>query len=348
MRRIYKSISRLALLLALTSPLARAQNTPVLSGAFSSFFNNNAGNPSFAPVVAPVFAAPIGQHLLGEGRFDFREFYFRSNGNSGPYEHEFIKSTQTLQLDYLATPKVTFVVGRFLIPFGTYNERLSAIWIQNFQNAPILFGLGTRTTGSGDGAQIRGVAYSDAKVQVNYLTWFSVRSNVGQFQAARAAGDRIDVYFPTTRVEIGTSYERFMQDTQYNVEGAHFWWLPNRWPLQVRSEYAHGPHAQGYWIETSFPASQLGGRFADPNSWLGRIEPLFRMQQIFRNSPGNGDGLPGVDTKQADFGFDYHLPHEVRFNSSYSRKFTPNGNGNVWDVSLTYRFLTPVWPGKKL
>src|ERR1700677_4934964 len=119
MRRTHTSISRLSLLLALACPLLRAQNTPILSGAFSFFQTDNTGNPSFAPVVDPVVAAPIGQHLLAEARFDFRELYFRSNGNSGPYEGEFFKSTQTLQLDYLATPKVTFVVGRFLLPFGT-------------------------------------------------------------------------------------------------------------------------------------------------------------------------------------------------------------------------------------
>jgi len=336
-------VSRLAaLLLLLPGPLLMAQDAPALSGAVGFFGSRTIGSTDLQPVIDPLVAAPIGQHLLAEARFDIREGYFNTYGTSG-YPASFYKSTQFLQLDYIANPKLIVVAGRFLIPFGMYNERLSAIWIQNFQDAPILFSLGTRTTGSGDGGEVRGSAYASAKVQVSYLGYFSVRSNVGQFQAARAAGERVDVYFPGKRLEIGSSYARFLQQTQYNTEGAHFSWLPWRSPLQVRAEYAHGAHAQGYWIENSYRLSQWHG----PDSVVGRFEPLFRMQQTFRNSPGNGDGLPSVDTKQADFGFDYHFPHEVRLNSSFGQKFSTKSQGHIWEISLTYRFLSPLSRGTK-
>ena len=353
MTRVYTANrrSKLALMLSLIMGLmggmlaspAHGQDTPLLSGGAGFFKTTNGGSPSFGPFIAPVVAAPIGQNLLAEARFDFRDVVLRENGRSGPYDGTFFKATQALQLDYIATPRLTAVFGRFLTPFGIYNERLSSVWIQNFQNAPIVFAIGTRTSGSNDGLMLRGVALSTAKVQLNYVADFSVRSNIGQFQTARSAGDRLELVFPGKRVEIGTSYARFLQDTRYNSIGAHFVWLPWSFPLQVRSEYAHGPHAQGYWMETSYRLSQWHG----PDSLLGRLEPLFRMQQSFRNSPGNGDGLPGVDTKLADFGLDYHLPREVRVNSSFSRKFAANGNANIWSVSLIYRFLTPAWPGKK-
>lgn len=284
----------------------------------------------------------MGKHFLAEARFDFREFFIQDN-RQGPYKGTFFKATQYLQLDYIAHPKLTITAGRFLTPFGTYNERLGALWIQNFQDAPTIFSIGTRTTGSSDGVMLRGVALSKPSVQVNYLGYFSVLSSVDQFKSARSAGDRVDVYFPGKRIEVGTSYARFLQGTQNNSIGVHFWWLPWRSPLQVRSEYAHGAHAQGYWMETSYRLSQWRGA----DSLLGRVEPLFRMQQTFRNSPGQGDGLPSVDTKQADFGLDYHFPHEVRLNTSYSRKFATTGNANIWDLALTYRFLFPVWKGHK-
>jgi hypothetical protein len=331
----------LAGLLAVAQP-ALAQYVPLVSGGIGILPSRDNGITSFQPVVSPLVAAPIGQHLLAEGRFYFEEFYVQNN-NTGPYVGSFIKDTDYLQLDAMVAPKLTFVVGRFLTPFGIYNERVTALWLLNFQDAPLIFGLGTRTTGSGDGAMVRGVLLSNAAVQVNYLGYFSVRSNVGQFQAARVAGDRIDFFFPGKRLELGTSYARFLQDTRYNSVGAHLSWLPWRSPFQVRSEYAHGPHAQGYWIESSYRLSQWRG----PDSLAGRVEPLFRMQQTFRESPGAGDGLPSAATKQADFGLDYHLPHEVRFNTSYSRKFSTTGNANLWDVSLTYRFLFPVWREKK-
>lgn len=331
------------LFLLLACPALMAQDVPIISGGIGFLNSTNAGVNFFQPVLAPVVAIPLGKHLLVESRFDFREFYSRKDGRSGPYQGTFFKSTQYLQLDYIAAPKLTFTVGRFLTPFGTYNERLSAIWIQKLQDAPLIFPIGTRTTGSSDGVMIRGALISQPKMQIHYIGYFSVLSGADQFQSARAAGDRIDFYFPGKRIEIGTSYGRFLQGTHNNSIGVHFWWLPWQSPLQVRSEYAHAEHAQGYWLEASYRLSQWRG----PDSILGRIEPLFRMQQVFRNSPGSGDSLPSADTQQADFGLDYHLPHEVRVNTSYSRKFSANGNANIWNMSLTYRFLFPVWRGHK-
>jgi hypothetical protein len=323
--------------------LLLAQDVPIISGGVGFLDSNNKGSNGFQLVVAPVVAAPIGSHFLAEARFDFRDFYSRQDGASGPYQGTFFKAVQYLQLDYIAAPKLTIVAGQYLTPFNTYNERLSAFWIPKLQDAPLIFGIGTRTTGFSDGGMIRGVAYSNAKIQVNYIGYFSVSSSVPQFSAARTAGDRIDIYFPSTRVEIGTSYARFLQATHNNSIGAHFWWEPWRFPLEVRSEYAHGEHSQGYWVESAYRLSQWKGS----DSILGRLEPVFRMQQTFRNSPDPTDGLPSADTKRADFGLDYHLPHELRLNSSYSRQFSTIGNGNIWDISLTYRFLFPAWRGQK-
>jgi len=331
------------LLLPLAANAGIAQDVPVISGAIGFLNSTNTGVHFFQPVLAPVIAFPIGKHLLAESRFDFREFYAQTNGKTGPYEGTFFKTTQYLQLDYIATPKLTVTAGRFLTPFGIYNERLSALWIQRLQDAPLIFSIGTRTTGSSNGGMVRGVIISTPKVQLNYVGYFSASSNVSQFQAARSAGDRVELYFPTKRLEIGTSYARFLQGTHNNSVGVHFSWLPWRSPLQVRSEYAHSEHAQGYWMETTYRLSQWHGA----NSLIGRLEPVFRMQQVFRNSPSSGDGLPRTDTKQADFGLVYYLPHEVRFTSSYSREFSASGNANIWDTALTYRFLMPAWRGHK-
>jgi hypothetical protein len=54
-------------LLASSAPLARAQDTPILSRSVSFFDNKGSGASSFAPVIAPVVVAPIGGHLLAEG-----------------------------------------------------------------------------------------------------------------------------------------------------------------------------------------------------------------------------------------------------------------------------------------
>ena len=77
------------------------------------------------------------------------------------------------------------------------------------------------------------------------------------------------------------------------------------------------------------------------------MEPIFRIQQTFRNSPDANDELPSVDTQRVDFGLDYHLPHEVRMNTSYARQFSSTRNVNIWETELVYRFLFPTWKGKK-
>ena len=328
-------------LLLLSAHLSSAQNVPIVSGALGFLDSTNTGVNFFQPVAAPVVVAPLGKHFLAESRFDLRGLYIPKNGTSGPLQGSFLRTTQYLQLDYLASEKLTITGGRFLTPFGTYNERLTAIWIPKFQDAPLIFPIGTRTTGSSNGVMARGVLLAKPLFHIDYIGYFSASSNVPQFQAGRAAGYRFDAYFPGKRVEIGTSYGRFLQGTHNNSTGVHFWWQPYRFPLEVRSEYAHGQHAEGYWIETAYRLSQWKG----PDSLFGRLEPVFRMQQTFRNSPGPGDGLPAANTQQADFGLDYHFPHEVRLNTSYSRKFSATGNANIWDISLTYRFLFPMWRG---
>lgn len=316
-------------------------DVPLISGGIGIFSSTNEGFTFIQPVIAPVLEFPIRKQLLIESRADIRGLFQQTN-NTGPYNGTFTAVPEYLQLDYLANRHLTVVAGRFLTPFGTYNERLTAIWIRNLQDTPLSFGIGTRTSGSSNGVMLRSSLYSNAKVNIDAIGYFSASVNSGLFQAGRVAGDRVDVYLPTARLEVGTSYQRFLQDAHSNSFAAHAWWMPQHIALQIRSEFDHGAHAQGYWMEAAYPLSQFGGQ----DSWIARFEPIFRMQQTFRNSPGSGDGLPAADTKEADFGLDYHFPHEVRLNTSYARSFS-TANGNIWDISLTYRFLIPTWRGAK-
>jgi hypothetical protein len=321
---------------------ASAQNVPISSGSVGMLSETNAGVNFFQPIFAPVFAAPLGSHLLAEGRFNFDGFFIQNN-RTGPYQGQLFKSTQILQFDYIVNSRLTLVAGQSLTPFNTYNERLSQLWQQNFQDGPLILAAGARDSGTSVGMQARGNAFSNEHVQLNYIGWFSKRQDRFSLNGTRAIGDRVEVFFPNKRIEIGTSFTRRLQDTRYNSVGMHFYWLPVRSPFQVRAEYAHDPHSQGYWIENSYRLSQWRGA----DSLLGRVESLFRLQQTFRNSPAPSDGLPSVDTTIADFGLDYHFTHDIRFNSSYSRKFAANGNGNIWGLAVSYRFLFPAWPGRK-
>ncbi len=343
LRRCFLYVSLLAAGAMFCLAPCMAQDVPLISGGVGFFTSTNGGNTTYYPAISPVLAAPIRQHFLIESRaFLDDSFSPKGSGDSGYTSTSFLGLTY-LQLDYLATSHLTVVGGYFLTPFGTYNERLSPIWISNFQSAPLITPLGTMGTESSLGGMLRGSALSTPKFSIDYATYFSASSAVPQFQAERSAGGRMDIYFPEKRLEIGTSYGRLLQGTQKNFEGLHVWWEPASTWFRLRSEYAHGPHSQGYWIEADYRFAHWGG----PETLIGRIEPVFRMQQTFRNSPDSTDGLPSVDTQRADFGLDYRLPHEVRINTSYSRQFSSSENHNVWETGIVYRFLFPAWKGKQ-
>jgi hypothetical protein len=338
-RRIVTTLLSLgALCLA---PALVAQDVPLISGAAGFLTNTTGGNTDYFPLVTPVLVAPVGQHLLFESRASIQES-IEPQPNTG-YNHAFHVQVAYAQANYFLNSHVTLVGGYSLIPFGTYNERLSPIWISPLQDAPLIYGLGNPGSGVGTGGQIRGNIVSNENYSISYVAYASAGSTDFQINSSRDVGEQVNLYLPKLRLEVGSSYGRLLEHDKMNAVGTHVWWEPAKIPLKVRSEYAHGPHSQGYWVETDYRLSQFNG----PNSIVGRMEPIFRLQQTFRNSPDANDELPAQNTQRVDFGLDYHLPHEVRINTSYARQFSSTGNVNIWETALIYRFLFPTWKGKK-
>ncbi len=335
------SILFLALAVSSLPPSLLAQDTPLISGAAGFFSRTNGGRTTYTSAIAPIVVVPVGKRVTLESRANLDEF-FSPSGPNRTYDHSHFIGVDYAQADVVVNSRMTLVGGYFLIPFGTYNERLSPMWIQNLQDAPLIYGIGNTGSGSGTGGELRGRAVSTNNFSINYIAYASAGTTNFQITSARTAGGQVNVYFPKARLEIGTSYARLLEKARLaNNVGTHIWWEPASVPLKLRAEYGHGLHSQGYWIELDYRLSHFGGA----DSIIGRIQPVFRMQQTFRNSAG-ADGLPGADTQLADFGIDYRLPHEVRIDTSYSRRFSSAGNFNLWETALIYRFLTPAWKGK--
>jgi hypothetical protein len=317
-----------------------AQNTPLLSGGVGFLTNTNAGQTSYTPIIEPLLAAPIGSRFMVESRAALLESFAPKGAGQSGYDHSHFIGLTYLQGNYLASSHVTVVGGSFLLPFGTYFERLSPIWIGNFQDGPLIVPLGNLSNGLG--GMLRGSAVSRRKYSVAYAAYFSARSNNSQFTAQRSAGGRGSLYLPDQRLEIGLSYLRVLQGTHENFYNAYLWWEPKNTAFRLRSEYSRGHHADGYWIEADYRLQTFGG----PDSFIGRFEPVFRMQQTFRRDTVVSDGLPLVNTQRADFGLNYNLPHNTRILTSYARQFSSNGDHNIWETSVVYRFLFPAWKGK--
>lgn len=318
-----------------------AQDVPLISGGVGFFTSSNAGSTSYQPHIEPLIAAPIGPSLLFESRAVILEEFSPKGGGQSGYNHMHFADLIYMQGDYLASKHLTVVGGSFLLPFNTYNDRLSEIWIEDLQDGPLIAGLGTMNSGTGIGGMLSGSAFSNNKASLSYNGWFSARSSNFYFNSERSSGGRASLYLPESRLELGFSYDRLLQNTHENFFGTHVWWEPKDTGLRLRSEYGHGQHAQGYWIEADYRTHAFGG----PDNWIGRFQPVFRMQQTFRIDNHASDGVPGVNTQRADFGLNYNLPHEVRILTSYSRQFTAAKDVNIWETGIVYRFLFPTWKG---
>ncbi|MBZ5598782.1 MAG: hypothetical protein LAN83_10700 [Acidobacteriia bacterium] len=311
---------------------------PILTGAAGYFTKVDGGQNELVPEINPVLLVPFGDHWLVESRAGFEGEFERPEGG-GPYGGMVGKEIDYLQLDYIANPYVTVTAGRFLTPFGIYNERLYPIWIRNLQQEPLIFPI---STGSSDGVMLRGGFPLNSKVNLNYAAYFSTLSTVNKFESDRTTGARIGVFLPGPRIEAGFSWQKKLQEERPNSFGCHFAWQPNPLPLNLRSEYAWSPEASGYWIEAAYRLSQVP-------FWKGtmrRTEIVGRAQQYFAGAIEEAEaeeyGLPDVNTQQGDFGLNFYIRDGLRASASYGRRFSPDGNSNQWTVGIAYRFALPL------
>jgi hypothetical protein len=348
--------SRLRLLLALTTLAAcpalygqtQAQTedydtikpVPVFtmgSGFITAF---QGGTPNLDPLISPIFLIPIGQNWLIESRDTFESDLAPPPGGSN-FKGVLDKEVDYLQLDYIANPYVTVTVGRFLTPFGIFNERLYPIWIRDLQSDPLILPIGVGPSNASTGAMLRGGFNVAPKVEINYATYFSTLGTTNRLDSDRAAGFRTGIFLPGPRLEVGGSFEHLLQDDRSNAFGFHAEWQPQPIPLDIRAEYARSHNGSGYWIESAYRLSQAP-------VWrdeLRRVQAVARMQQFFTGRVVDSDLQP-VNTNLFEFGLNYYFRDDIRFVSSYGRQLAAQGNMNVWTLGLTYRLAVPLGHGE--
>ena len=99
---------------------------PILTGNAGFFTNVNGGETELVPSITPVLLVPLGDRWLVESRAEFKGEFERAEGG-GAYGGKVEQEIDYLQLDYIANRYLTVTAGRFLTPFGIYNERLYLI-----------------------------------------------------------------------------------------------------------------------------------------------------------------------------------------------------------------------------
>jgi hypothetical protein len=314
---------------------------PILSGTAGYFNFVTAGQNQIDEQINPVLLVPLGDRWLVEARMECEGAFQRPAGG-GPYGGEVSKNLDYLQADYIANPYVTVTLGRFLTPFGIFNERLYPIWIRSLQQDPLILPLAGE---SSDGMMLRGgfPVVANAKANLNYAVYVSaVSTDHNNLQSDRNVGGRMGVFFPGPRVEVGASFQKLLQDERTNAFGFHFAWQAARLPLNVHSEYARSNQGSGYWIDGAYRLSQAP-------FWqkaMRRTELAGRAEQFFSGSISADEaqalGLSPANTREAEFGVNYYLRDGLKALASYGRQFSSAGNLNLWTVGIAYRFLIPL------
>jgi len=313
---------------------------PVLqtSAAFQTVFDG--GETHIHPLLTPVLLVPFGERWLFEARGTFESDLVQQPGASG-FHGVVQKEEEYAQLDFIATPYMTVTVGRFLTPFGIFNERLYPVWIRNLASDPLTLPIGIGPSNASTGAMIRGGFKANGHFNVNYAVYYSTLSTASPMDSNRLAGGRAGIFIPKARLEIGGSYQHLLQDDHSNLFGFHMAWQPPKLPLDLRAETARSSVGSGYWVETAYRLTQVP--FAQ--NQLRHTQVVARMQQFFTGPVPANSVLP-VSTNMFEFGVNYYFMDGLRAMSSYGRQFAPQGNGNVWTLALTYRFVTPLGRGE--
>jgi len=312
---------------------------PILTGNVGTFSFVTGGHNLIDTQINPVLLIPLGDHWLIESRAEF-EGEFQRPPDGGSYGGPVNKHVDYAQLDYIANRYLTITAGRFLTPFGIFNERLYPVWIRFLQPDPLILPLRTAPS---DGAMLRGGLSVSPHANMNYALYVSATSiGIGSVDSERHVGGRMGFFFPGPQLEVGGSWQRTLQDFRKDAFGLHMGWQPAKAPVSIRAEYAHAFEGSGYWAEGAFRLSQA-------HFWrkaMRRTELVARGQQFFVGGIGpaadaNLD-LPSAETREADFGVNYFLHDGLKGIVSYGRQFSPAGNFNQWSFGVAYRFLVPL------
>jgi hypothetical protein len=312
---------------------------PILTGSAGYFNFITAGQNQIDAQINPVLLLPLGDHWLIESRAEFEGAFQRPDGG-GSYGGAVSKNLDYAQVDYIANPYLTVTLGRFLTPFGIFNERLYPIWIRSLQQDPLIYAI---STGSSDGMMLRGGFPINARANLNYAAYVSaISTGHSNLESDRNVGGRIGVFLPGPRFEIGASWQRLLQDQRSNAFGFYFAWQPVRLPLNMHGEYARSHDGSGYWVDAAYRLSQVP-------FWqkgMRRLELAGRAEQFFNGQVSSDEAealdLPGANTREGEFGLNYYLQDGLKAVASYGRQFSSDGNANLWTVGLAYRFAFPL------
>jgi hypothetical protein len=332
----------LALTIAAAAQSGLAQDTPLISGGGGFFTSTNAGKTTYLPIVEPLLAAPLGQHVLVESRAALLESISQTAAVRAGYNHSALHRPHlparrlhcrrasphrswAATISFPSTPTTSVFLQSGLAISG---------WSSDLASRGLF-------SGSGLGGMLRGNAIQRSNTRSTTAYFYSVRSGNEQFSAHRGTGGAPGFTCPSSALKWALLRSSLARDARkllrrITLVGAEGHCFPPAFRVRARSscpgllDRSRLPH-QGIWRP----------RQCD-RPYRARLPHTADLSPRYIAS----DGLPPVNMQRADFGLDYNLPHNTRILTSYARQFSATGNHNVWETGIVYRFLFPAWKGR--
>ncbi len=317
------------------SLLPGTNNFMITGFASTTFRNQQNSDSTFGAMIAPIILWKPNDRLLFEAELHIMLL-----------EEETEVDLGYAQITYLLNDYITLGLGKFLLPFGAFNERLHPAWINKLPTSPLTTSL---VGESGLGFQVRGGA-SIGPTKVNYVAYLingpdfgESATNAGRLSFFRnsdnnnnkAAGGRIG-FLPIPELEIGYSIlcgRVGDSGSRYSgvntlMQGIDFSYAREFDAIKGRLDF----RGEAVWVNTDdeiffgpFPTFTFDNR---SNAWsiqgayrptkvdlkigdhfeLKNLEFVVRYDQLRRP----GSGTLGVDREQVTLGVDYWiLPNAV-------------------------------------
>ncbi|MFN7954811.1 MAG: hypothetical protein U0610_24005 [bacterium] len=292
---------------------------------------------TFTAEIEPLFLFRITDKALVEAEAEFEL----------PSDGETEVNLEYGQLDYLFNDYVTLVAGKFLTPFGDFNERIQPTWINKLASTPLPFrheeGL---LPFSEVGAQLRGgiPLMGDDGVDLEYALYVSngpkfadagagsllEAANNADINKSKAFGARIGIRpLPLSaelgRLKIGLSTYNGTWDDQHQSLWLNVWGADAAYKigyLELRGEFvdfwrelpdgASTEHRQGGYAQAAYKLTPLGLPILD------RTELVLRYsQQNQPAAPEDAPDQPNPRIRQLAAGIDYWFSPMLVFKAEY-------------------------------
>lgn len=328
----------------------------------ANYNDGSLGNSNWNAGFNPVFLWSLNDKLFFEAELEFEL-----------EERETETNLEYAQLHWLVNDYITLGAGKFLMPFGQFQERLHPAWINKLPSAPIPFGHHGGIAPLADfGVQVRGGVPLFGEAKANFAFYvtngpelLTSGHHAGELRFGNASdnnnnkafGGRIG-FLPVPELEVGLSYMRARvgsgsyRNVDADLFGADVSYIRDsrllRGVLDLRFDYVQ------QWIDNATYTGD-GQTFNFNNSKSGwytqvayrpsRVEiPILRdLEGIFRYTnvkwPSGTRWDGGVDQQQFALGVSYWLKPNAVFKLGYDIADNEGSDDeNFFRIQFSYGF----------